>query len=184
MDPRELFFILLALFCLPKNEAFSLLPLKQTLINLTKTLIVVLSNIWTRSAQKSKRKSAKIKPKKSIVNDVQGERPSLKDPIAKVRSFTEATVGDTEDKKRHHIIPIIWKKKTDSFLQAERYINDKQISTSREILDSLLNLFSMGFIRGCSRMGEAPLPKVCHTYPTMMITHLEFCWSQHFFTGN
>ena len=59
---------------------------------------------------------------------------------------------------------------------------------------------------GCSRMEGAksfPLPKICHTYPTMMKlgtvipylkkiqkiyesrdTPLEFCWHQHFFTGN
>ena len=48
-----------------------------------------------------------------------------------------------------------------------------------------------------------PLPKICHTYPTMIKlgtvipylrktekiyksrdTSLEFCWDQHFFTGN
>ena len=50
---------------------------------------------------------------------------------------------------------------------------------------------------------NAPLPKICHTYPTMMKldtvipcpkkfqklyescdTPLEFCWNQHFFSGN
>ena len=59
--------------------------------------------------------------------------------------------------------------------------------------------------RGCSRMGveRLSLPKICHTYPTMMklgalIPYLkkiqkiykshdtpsEFCWHQQFFTGN
>ena len=70
-----------------------------------------------------------------------------------------------------------------------------------------LNSIQDGFFRGCSRIGGggflAPLPKICHTYPTMMKlgtvipypkkilkiyesrdTHLEFCWHQHFFTGN
>ena len=64
-----------------------------------------------------------------------------------------------------------------------------------------------GHFRGCSMMGGGkkapPLPKICHTYPTMMKlgtvipypkkiqkiyesrdTPLEFCWHQHFFTGN
>ena len=63
-----------------------------------------------------------------------------------------------------------------------------------------------GRFRGCSRMGGAnspSLPKICHTYPTVMrlgtaIHYLkkiqkiyesrdmptDFCWHQHFFTGN
>ena len=63
-----------------------------------------------------------------------------------------------------------------------------------------------GHFRGCSRMEggkKAPIPKTCHTYPTMMklgtvIPYLkkiqkiyesrdtlsDFCWHQHFFTGN
>ena len=70
-------------------------------------------------------------------------------------------------------------------------------------LDSLelINPIQDGLFRGCSRMGL--LPKTCHTYPTMMKlgtvilyprkiqkiyesrdTLLEFCWHQHFFTGN
>ena len=35
----------------------------------------------------------------------------------------------------------------------------------------LINPIHDGFFRGCSRMGggkKAPLPKICHTYPTMM----------------
>ena len=63
-----------------------------------------------------------------------------------------------------------------------------------------------GLFRGCSRMEgakKAPLPKICHTYPTMIkfgtvIPYLEkiekiyesrdtpreFRWHQYFFTGN
>ena len=61
-----------------------------------------------------------------------------------------------------------------------------------------------GYFRGCSRMGKGPsFPKICHTHPTMMKlgtvtpylkkiqkiyksydTSPEFCWHQHFFTGN
>ena len=62
-----------------------------------------------------------------------------------------------------------------------------------------------GHFSGCSWMGRVkrpPLPKICHTYPTLMklgtvIPHLkkiqkiyesfdtppDFCWHQHFFTG-
>ena len=72
---------------------------------------------------------------------------------------------------------------------------------------SSFNPIQDGHFRGCSRIGEGgkkvPLPKICHTYPTMMklgtvIPYLkkiqeiyesrdtppEFCWHQHFFTGN
>ena len=64
----------------------------------------------------------------------------------------------------------------------------------------------MGIFQGCSRMGwekKTPLPKICHTYPTMLKldtvitclkkiqkiyesrdTPLEFSWYQYFFTGN
>ena len=64
-----------------------------------------------------------------------------------------------------------------------------------------------GLFRACSRIGgegkQAPLPKTCHTYHTMIKlgavipylkkiqkiyeshnTPLEFCWHQHLFTGN
>ena len=64
-----------------------------------------------------------------------------------------------------------------------------------------------GHFRGCSWMGrgakKAPLSNICHTYPAVMKlgtvipylkkiqkiyesrdTPLEFCWHQHFFTGN
>ena len=72
--------------------------------------------------------------------------------------------------------------------------------------NSYVNPIQDGLFRGCSRMGRAflaPLPKIPHTYPTMMKlgtvipylrkiqkmyksrdTSLEFCWHQHFFTGN
>ena len=72
----------------------------------------------------------------------------------------------------------------------------------------IFNPIQDGLFRGCSRMGgkegqKGPLPRICHTYPTMMklgtvIPYLkktqrvyescqtprEFCWHQHFFTGN
>ena len=71
-----------------------------------------------------------------------------------------------------------------------------------------INPVQDGPFRCCSQMGvgvgqKAPLPKICHTYPTMMKlgtvipylrkiqkmyksrdTSLEFCWHQHFFTKN
>ena len=72
-----------------------------------------------------------------------------------------------------------------------------------------LTLFRMGFSGAAHGSGgggwgkKAPLPKICHTYPTMMKldlvipypkkiqkiyesrdTPLEFCWHQHFFTEN
>ena len=68
-----------------------------------------------------------------------------------------------------------------------------------------LNLIQDGLFQGCSRMGGGqkipppPLPKICHTYPTMIKfgtvipylkktqklyesrdTSLEFCWYQLF----
>ena len=71
-----------------------------------------------------------------------------------------------------------------------------------------LALFRMGFF-GAAHLWvgggqkDSPLPKICHTYPTMMKlrivilylkkiqklyksrdTPLEFCWHQHLFTGN
>ena len=71
----------------------------------------------------------------------------------------------------------------------------------------ILNPIQDGHFWGCSRMGggakSPPLPKVCHTYPLMIKlgtaipypkkiqkmyqsrdTPPEFCWHQHFFTGN
>ena len=71
-----------------------------------------------------------------------------------------------------------------------------------------LNPIQDGLFRDCSRMrGEggkkAPLPKICHTYPTITKlgkiipylkriqkiyessdTPIDFCWHRHFFTGN
>ena len=60
-----------------------------------------------------------------------------------------------------------------------------------------------GAAHGWRGQKAPPLPKICHTYPTMMKlgtvipypkkvrkiyelrdTTLEFCWHQHFFTGN
>ena len=70
---------------------------------------------------------------------------------------------------------------------------------------SYLSPIQDGAFRGCSGMGgsKRPRPKIFHTYPTMMKlgtvipylkkiqkiyesrdTPLEFCWHQHFFTGN
>ena len=71
----------------------------------------------------------------------------------------------------------------------------------------MLTLLRMGFLRGCSRMGErpkrTPLPKIFQTYPTMMKlgtvipyqnkfqklyespdTPFKFWWHQHFLTWN
>ena len=79
--------------------------------------------------------------------------------------------------------------------------------------NSLSNIFSVnhiqvGSFQGCSRIGvrkcpPPPLPKICHTYPTMMKlstvipyltkiqniyksrgTPITFCWHQYFFTKN
>ena len=65
-----------------------------------------------------------------------------------------------------------------------------------------LTLFRMGFF-GAAHRWEGGLPKICHKRPTMMKlgtiipylkkiqkiyqsrdTPLEFCWHQHYFTGN
>ena len=46
-----------------------------------------------------------------------------------------------------------------------KYIND-DMKISYDF-----NPIQDGFLQGCSRMGEPkrpPLPKICHTYPTMM----------------
>ena len=73
-------------------------------------------------------------------------------------------------------------------------------------LGTRLTLFRMGFfgaVHGWSGAFLPPIPKICHTYPTMIKrgtvipylrkiqkiykschTSLEFCWHQHFFTGN
>ena len=68
-----------------------------------------------------------------------------------------------------------------------------------------LTLLTMGFLGAAHGWGgeRSPLPKICHTYPTMMklgtvIPHpkkiqktyesrdtpLDFCWHHHFFNGN
>ena len=77
----------------------------------------------------------------------------------------------------------------------------------RKVLTCILTLFRMGFFGAARRWGGGvfldPLPKIHHTYPTMMQlgtvipylrkiqnmyksrdTSLEFCWHKHFFTGN
>ena len=65
-----------------------------------------------------------------------------------------------------------------------------------------MGFFGASHVWGGEQKGP-PLPKICHTYPTMMKigtfmpypkkiqkihessdTPLEFCWHQHFFTGN
>ena len=72
----------------------------------------------------------------------------------------------------------------------------------------IINLIQDWHFWGCSQMGgggaiKAPLPKICHTYPTMMKlgtvkpylkkipkiyesrdTHPDFFWYKNFFTGN
>ena len=76
-----------------------------------------------------------------------------------------------------------------------------------EISNNYFNPIQDGLFRDCSRIGGGaflpPLPKIRHTYPTAMKlgtvisylrkiqkmyksrdTSLEFCWHQHFFTGN
>ena len=76
-----------------------------------------------------------------------------------------------------------------------------------ELFCKNVNPIQDGHFWDCSRMGggqkSPPLPKICHAYPTMMklgivIPYLkriqkiyesrdtlpEFCWRQHFFTGN
>ena len=82
--------------------------------------------------------------------------------------------------------------------------NQRKLVTSGAIFT--VNPVQDGPFRGCSWMGggkKAPLPKICHTYPTMMKpgtfipylkkiqkickshdTPLEFCWHQQFFTAN
>ena len=80
------------------------------------------------------------------------------------------------------------------------------VSYTKQLI-GCLTLFRMGFFGAAHGWeGEArrpPLPKICHTYPIMMKlgtvipylkkiqklyesrdTPLEFCWHQHFFTGN
>ena len=82
----------------------------------------------------------------------------------------------------------------------------KSYLTNLLIASSLLNPIQDGHFRGCSWMEgskKAPLPKICHTYPTMIKlgtvvpylkkiqkiyesrdTPADFCWHQHFPTRN
>ena len=74
------------------------------------------------------------------------------------------------------------------------------------IKNMFLTLFWMGLFRAAHGWGgqkRPPIPKICHTYPTIMKlgiiipylrktqkiyesrdTPFEFCWNQHFFIGN
>ena len=93
-------------------------------------------------------------------------------------------------------------------------INVAALSISDFLGKLELNSIQDGLFRDCSRIvggkgggGEAksppPVPKTCHIYPTMVKfvtvipylrkiqkiyesgdTPLEFCWHQHFYTGN
>ena len=81
------------------------------------------------------------------------------------------------------------------------------LSVSNNFVGLELNPIQNGRFWGCWWMGwgakKAPLPKICHTYPTVMKprtvlpyvkniqkiyeprdTPCHFCWHQHFFTGN
>ena len=89
--------------------------------------------------------------------------------------------------------------------QPQCYLNFNESSYKQSFMCSL-TLFRMDLFGAAQGWGGAkrfPLPKICHTYPTMMKlgtriptlkeiqklyksrdTPLEFCWNQHFFTGN
>ena len=79
-----------------------------------------------------------------------------------------------------------------------------QWKQTQEKLGNALTQFRMGLFRAAHGWGgqKVPLPKICHTYPTMMKLHkliaysfikkirktykssdtsLEFCWHQHLF---
>ena len=79
----------------------------------------------------------------------------------------------------------------------------KEVRFKYSVIFHLLTLFRMGFFRAALGWGAAPLPNICHTYPTMMKlgtvisylrkiqkmyksgdTFLASCRHQHFFTGN
>ena len=87
--------------------------------------------------------------------------------------------------------------------QSFQWLSHKIISISQT--EGYFNTIQDGSFWGCSRMGAKtpPLPKICHTYPTMMKlstvmpylrktqkiynsrdTPLELCWNQPFFIGN
>ena len=86
---------------------------------------------------------------------------------------------------------------------------DQNFSMAASLIQVVaFNLIQDGHFRGCSQMGmgggkKAPLPKICHTCPTSMKlgtvipylkkiqkiyqsrgTRPDFCWHQHFLTGN
>ena len=85
-------------------------------------------------------------------------------------------------------------------------LEDLSSTLTSSPINSFFNPFQDGYFRDCSRMGGpfwSPLPKIRHTYPTMMKlgtvipylrkiqkmyksrdTFLKFCWHQHFLTGN
>ena len=103
--------------------------------------------------------------------------------------------------------PLLWK--SFSFfrkfvVKSFQWLSHKSISISQT--EDYFNTAQDGPFRGCSRMGGTkipPLPKISHTYPTMMKlstvmpylrktqkiydsrdTPLELCWHQPFFIGN
>ena len=90
--------------------------------------------------------------------------------------------------------------------QSRIFVRRKKALIQMQYLKICLTLFRMGFFRAAhGRRGakRPPLPKIWPTYPAMMKlgtvipypnkiqkiyesrgTILEFCWHQHFFTGN
>ena len=83
--------------------------------------------------------------------------------------------------------------------------NDDNLWTWIKLYVVKLTLFRIGIFGAAHRWGakRPPLPKIWHTYPTMMNlgtvipylkknqkiyqsrdTHPEFCWHKHFFSGN
>ena len=102
----------------------------------------------------------------------------------------------------------IWKQHI-SYFKTAHFVFDNKKATWQSNMgnDNIRNVNPIqdGHFRGCSRMGEGaqkgtPLPKICHTYPTMMkldtvVPYLKkiqkisesrdkpayFCWHQHFF---
>ena len=85
-----------------------------------------------------------------------------------------------------------------------RLLRTNCLSVFDHFVELVLNPIQDGLFRGYSRMGgkKVPHPKICHTSCTMKLgiiipylkkiqkiyesldTFLEFCWHQHFFTGN
>ena len=90
--------------------------------------------------------------------------------------------------------------------QSRIFVRRKKALIQMQYLKICLTLFRMGFFRtahGWRGAKRPPLPKIWPTYPAMMKlgtvipypnkiqkiyesrgTILEFCWHQHFFTGN